>query len=394
MRYGSVCSGIEAASVAWESLGWQPAWFAEIEAFPSAVLAHHWPDVANLGDMTEIAAAVHSGEVEAPEVVAGGTPCQSYSIGGKRQGLSDPRGQLTLSYVELADAIDSKRRGTAIRKQSSSGKTSPGHSHQKTTPSVTFSQEWLEKLKHSNLVHDLQQDAAANTGAGIKKPVNTFQSGQSVVLLLDDSAEWPGEPLMLNTSDWPSDAREFCLLQALEQISIPQKYYLSPTACAGLIPVKADARACLSYSERAGSLDDRETYIVTPERRIRHLMPIENERQMGFPDNHTLIPWRGKVADDCPDGPRYKAIGNSMAVPVMRWIGERIAAALPVEAPAPRNWQRPFLKWAGGKYSLLPELERLIPAGNVLLSLLWVAARCSLTQTSTSASFWLTSTLT
>jgi hypothetical protein len=123
-------------------------------------------------------------------------------------------------------------------------------------------------------------------------------------------------------------------------------------------------------------------------------MPIENERQMGFPDNHTLIPWRGKVADDCPDGPRYKAIGNSMAVPVMRWIGERIAAALPVEAPAPRNWQRPFLKWAGGKYSLLPELERLIPAGNVLLSLLWVAARCSLTQTSTNASFWLTSTLT
>lgn len=60
-------------------------------------------------------------------------------------------------------------------------------------------------------------------------------------------------------------------------------------------------------------------------------MPIENERQMGFPDNHTLIPWRGKPAADCPDGPRYKAIGNSMAVPVMRWIGERIAAALPAE---------------------------------------------------------------
>ncbi|EIR0331123.1 DNA cytosine methyltransferase, partial [Salmonella enterica subsp. enterica serovar Give] len=55
MRYGSVCSGIEAASVAWEPLGWQPAWFAEIEAFPSAVLATHWPDVTNLGDMTGIA---------------------------------------------------------------------------------------------------------------------------------------------------------------------------------------------------------------------------------------------------------------------------------------------------------------------------------------------------
>lgn len=141
--------------------------------------------------------------------------------------------------------------GKASRKQSSSGKTSPGYSHQKTTPSVTFSQEWLEKLKHSNLVHDLRQDAAANTGGGIKKPVSTFQSGQSEVLLLDDSAEWPGEPLMLNTSDWPSDAREFSLLQVLEQTLIPQKYYLSQTACAGLIP-RQSRRPCLFVSQREG----------------------------------------------------------------------------------------------------------------------------------------------
>lgn len=100
---------------------------------------------------------------------------------------------------------------------------------------------------------------------------------------------------------------------------------------------------------------------------VRRLTPIECERLQGFPDNHTLIGWRGKDADECPDGPRYKAIGNSMAVPVMRWIGERISAALPVEAPVPRNWQRPFLKWAGGKYSLLPELDRLIPAGKRLI---------------------------
>lgn len=64
---------------------------------------------------------------------------------------------------------------------------------------------------------------------------------------------------------------------------------------------------------------------------VRRLTPIECERLQGFPDNHTLIGWRGKDADECPDGPRYKAIGNSMAVPVMRWIGERIAAALPAE---------------------------------------------------------------
>ncbi|ECB1989810.1 Dam family site-specific DNA-(adenine-N6)-methyltransferase, partial [Salmonella enterica subsp. enterica serovar Kisarawe] len=100
---------------------------------------------------------------------------------------------------------------------------------------------------------------------------------------------------------------------------------------------------------------------------VRRLTPVECERLQGFPDNHTLIPWRGKDAADCPDGPRYKAIGNSMAVPVMRWIGERIAAARPAEESKPRTWRRPFLKWAGGKYSLLPELYRLIPAGKRLI---------------------------
>ena len=110
MKYGSVCSGIEAASKAWESLGWKPSWFSEIEPFPSAVLAHHWPEVTNLGDMTKIADAVRAGEVEAPDVLVGGTPCQAFSIAGLREGLSDDRGQLTLSYVELANAIDAKRR--------------------------------------------------------------------------------------------------------------------------------------------------------------------------------------------------------------------------------------------------------------------------------------------
>ncbi|HDR2612799.1 TPA: phage N-6-adenine-methyltransferase [Enterobacter ludwigii] len=110
MKYGSVCSGIEAASKAWEPLGWKPAWFSEIEPFPSAVLAHHWPEVSNLGDMTKIADAVRAGDVEAPDVLVGGTPCQAFSIAGLREGLSDERGQLTLSYVELANAIDAKRR--------------------------------------------------------------------------------------------------------------------------------------------------------------------------------------------------------------------------------------------------------------------------------------------
>ena len=109
MRFGSVCSGIEAASVAFEPLSWTAAWFSEIEPFPSAVLAHHWPDVPNLGDMLALPARMDAGELEAPDVLAGGTPCQAFSVAGNRESLADARGGLTLAYVELADAIDRQR---------------------------------------------------------------------------------------------------------------------------------------------------------------------------------------------------------------------------------------------------------------------------------------------
>ncbi|MFG1304697.1 DNA cytosine methyltransferase [Xanthobacter autotrophicus] len=110
LRYGSVCSGIEAASLAWRPLGWRPAWFAEIDPFPNAVLAHHYPDVPNLGDMTRIADQVLAGTVPAPDLLVGGTPCQAFSVAGLRQGLEDPRGALALRFTELADAIDRTRR--------------------------------------------------------------------------------------------------------------------------------------------------------------------------------------------------------------------------------------------------------------------------------------------
>jgi hypothetical protein len=110
MRFGSVCSGIEAASVAFAPLGWKAAWLAEIEAFPSAVLAHHYPAITNLGDMTLIADRIDAGEVEAPDLLCGGCPCQSFSVAGLRQSLSDQRGNLTLEFIRIADAIDRIRR--------------------------------------------------------------------------------------------------------------------------------------------------------------------------------------------------------------------------------------------------------------------------------------------
>ncbi|HBN8595423.1 TPA: DNA cytosine methyltransferase [Pseudomonas aeruginosa] len=109
ITYGSVCSGIEAASVAWHGLGFRASWFAEIEPFPSAVLAHRWPAVPNLGDMTKLAREVLLRIIAAPLILVGGTPCQDFSVAGMRAGLAGERGALTMKFVELADAIDHVR---------------------------------------------------------------------------------------------------------------------------------------------------------------------------------------------------------------------------------------------------------------------------------------------
>ena len=98
MKYLSVCAGIEAATVAWHHMGWEPVAFSEIEKFPSAVLAHHYPNVPNWGDMTKFK--------EWPDanidVLVGGTPCQSFSVAGLRKGLDDPRGNLMLTFGAIA----------------------------------------------------------------------------------------------------------------------------------------------------------------------------------------------------------------------------------------------------------------------------------------------------
>lgn len=109
LRYASVCSGIDAVTVAWQPLGLYPLWFSEIDPFANAVLAYHYPQVPNLGDMTRLASQVRRGTLCAPDILVGGTPCQSFSVAGMRRGLADPRGALTLQYAELADAIDHAR---------------------------------------------------------------------------------------------------------------------------------------------------------------------------------------------------------------------------------------------------------------------------------------------
>lgn len=101
MRYGSVCSGIEAATVAWHPLGWRPHFFSEIEAFPRSVLTHHYPTVPLHGDFTTI----HDGDYEPIDLLVGGTPCQDFSVAGLRAGLDGDRGNLTLQFLSLAHRL-------------------------------------------------------------------------------------------------------------------------------------------------------------------------------------------------------------------------------------------------------------------------------------------------
>ncbi|MCT6988522.1 Dam family site-specific DNA-(adenine-N6)-methyltransferase [Salmonella enterica] len=519
MRYGSACSGIEAASVAWESLGWQPAWFAEIEAFPSAVLATHWPDVTNLGDMTGIAAAVHTGDVEAPDVLVGGTPCQAFSIAGLRNGLADKRGQLSLSYVELANAIDDKRRergeeeaiivwenvpgilsskdnafgcfigalaGESCELQPAGGKWSnagcvygpsrivawrvldaqffgvaqrrrrvfviasarkgfdpaavlfeldsvrrdsaPRRETQKAVAALTArgvgtcgaddnqaqAGHLIAQCANGDVSHTLKGEGfdGSEDGTGRGVPVVAFGGGNTsgnidvaaCLTAKGQRIDFEVETFAVHGTQDPDTNRELahtlgrnngqenaCIAFSYKDNGADATSDLSPTIRAGNYD-KSHANSgqppAIAFAFKAGQgakaggigyAEEQSPTLTSASSgtnlapavmhgvAVRRLTPIECERLQGFPDNHTLIGWRGKDAPECPDGPRYKAIGNSMAVPVMRWIGERIAAALPIAEPTPRSWQRPFLKWAGGKYSLLPELDRLIPAGKRLI---------------------------
>ncbi|EJV4647615.1 phage N-6-adenine-methyltransferase [Enterobacter hormaechei] len=420
MKYGSVCSGIEAASKAWEPLGWKPAWFSEIEPFPSAVLAHHWPEVTNLGDMTKIADAVRAGEVEAPDVLVGGTPCQAFSIAGLREGLSDDRGQLTLSYVELANAIDAKRRergepeaiivwenvpgvlsskdnafgcflaglaGESSELQPAGGKwthagcvSGPerviawrvldaqffGVAQRRRRVFVVASArkgfdpsavlfEFDSVRRDSAPRRETQKAVAALTARGVGTcgaDDNQAQAGHLIAFGGGNTAghidvatactahgirlDFDTETFAVHGTQDPDTNRELAHTlgrnngQENAIVTEPFTLAIRGRSEGSTIEVRNDGTANALLTPNGGRAG-MGVGAIGWGMQVRRLTPIECERLQGFPDNHTLIGWRGKDATECPDGPRYKAIGNSMAVPVMRWIGERIAAALPAE---------------------------------------------------------------
>lgn len=318
--YGSVCSGIEAVSVAWGDFA-KPLWFSEIEPFPCAVLAHHYPNVTNFGDMRDLPERIINREIPAPDVLVGGTPCQAFSVAGLRNSLGDERGNLTLTLIHILEAIDYVRYQEAKQPCVLLWENVPGAL---STKDNAF----------GHLLAGLAQEREPLQPTGGKwSNAGYVYSAREIAWRIFD-AQYFGVA---------QRRRRLFLVASAGDIS-PAKILFEQKSLCGDIKTSERERENIAgfietgfaqyrQSEIGGTVrasggalsGGSETIVVVQQENIaRKLTPMECERLQGFPDNYTRIPFRGKTAENCPDSHRYKAIGNSMAVPVMRWIGKRL----------------------------------------------------------------------
>ncbi len=372
MNYLSVCSGIEAATVAWHHMGWNPIAFSEIEKFPSQVLAQHYPNVPNLGDMTKYKEWKLS---EPIDILVGGTPCQSFSVAGLRKGLDDPRGNLALTYVGILDkfrpkwciwenvpgvlssgggrdfgsflgaldelgygwayrVLDAQNFGVAQRRRRV---FVVGHlGDWKPAAEVLFESESLrgdikkgrkegqdpakclttrirndfetESFVYENHAQDsrvkevtISPTVSAKWGTGGGNVPIAMQGN-----LIGRDAGGPNGVGVSDSNTMYTLTKTDVHAVAFSQQPIPE--YYAHQYCQDRVYSTEGITPALNCSQAHKFRFDMA---------VRRLTPVECERLQGFPDNYTNIP---KAAD----GNRYKALGNSMAVPVMRWIGERI----------------------------------------------------------------------
>ena len=395
MRYGSVCSGIEAATAAWHSLGWEPAWFSEIEPFPSAVLKHHYPTVPNYGDMTKF----EEWPDEPINLLVGGTPCQSFSVAGLRRGLADPRGNLMLTYLAIAQrhrpqwlvwenvpgvlsSNGGRDFGTFL---GALGELGYGFAYRVLDAQwfgvaqrrrrvfvIGYLGDWqraAEVLFESESVcrnpapsREKRQDVAGTIAARFGISRNNHEECVAQTLLArregfdleletsvvaptlqaNDGAKW-------GSNQWIDEGK--AIVQPIgfgAQMSNPQTdvNLMQTLNAKNPMAVAQPYVGGVDYENNAHTMDEptgpllkgsptgggRPLPAIATAMQVRRLTPVECERLQGFSDNYTNIPWRKSA--ESPDGPRYKALGNSMAVPVMRWIGQRIQKVQKNEQPS------------------------------------------------------------
>ncbi|HHF5236119.1 DNA cytosine methyltransferase [Haemophilus influenzae] len=412
--YGSICSGIEAVSVAWKGLG-KPLWFSEIEPFPCAVLTYHYPNIPNLGDMTTLPEKILNREIPAPDVLVGGTPCQAFSIAGLRNSLDDERGNLTLMLIHILEAIDYVRYqdgkqpcillwenvpGVLSTKDNAFGHFLAGlaqereplqpagansgyvHSARTIAWRILDAQYFgvAQRRRRVFVVASARPRSVAQilierkslcgdieTGKSAEKNITAYTESSfgtyirstvgGVVTASGGALGGGSEILVVHGTQDPiissttahclgrNGGRENILFDIAHRSDVVriQDDDTTPTLTARMgtggnnIPCIALAGNTIGRQPHNGGNgngfdDSGVSYTLTTTDihgvfnglTVRKLTPSECEKLQGFPPGYTQIPYRNKLANDSPDSPRYKAIGNSMAVPVIKWIGERM----------------------------------------------------------------------
>lgn len=345
--------------MAWEYLGWKPAGFAEIEPFPSEVLAHHYPGVKNYGDVTQY----KEWDIGTIKLLVGGSPCQSFSVAGLRKGLEDPRGNLMLTYGAIAGhfkpawivwenvpgvlSSDGGRDfgtflgmlaelgyGFAYRVLDAQYFGVPQRRRRvfvvgylgdwRPAAEVLFESESMQgypapsREARKGAARDTAQcfeprspDGYARLIGDIAPTLNTMGGGQR-------------EPCVVK---WPAEVAGTLDAHYGDKMGLENQHVFNQHASRFVAAQpKTISMATKQISQNIGdniatpimATDYKEPQAVFQQMQVRRITPTECERLQGFPDGYT------DIKDKTPDGPRYKALGNSMAVPVMRWIGERI----------------------------------------------------------------------
>jgi DNA (cytosine-5)-methyltransferase 1 len=309
---GSVCSGIEAASVAWKPFGYKFEWFSEIAQFPSNVLAERYPNVPNLGDMGLLPHYILTERITAPDVICGGTPCQAFSFAGWKNGLNDDRGNLTLKFVDIINANDIMRSKNSLSPTIALWENVEGVLSDKTNAFGCL----ISSL--AGLQDVISCNKWPNAGA-IKGPK------RNVAWRVLDSKHF-GLPQQRKRLYVLSGGKDFfpenCLFETYEKkLQDFPHYPLSFFKDGSRFEVFREYTDCLysaygtKWNGNAAAYNGS-LYLVQ-DNRIRRFSPLECERLMGFPDNYTNITNSKRTQ-------RYQVLGNSWAVPVIKWIGEQI----------------------------------------------------------------------
>ena len=406
MRYLSLFSGIEAATQAWQPLGWECVGVSEIEPFPCAVLAHHYPDVPNLGDVTKITEQQIK-DLGQIDLVVFGSPCQNLSVAGNRKGFDGEQSSLFYDSIRIiqyarkhcgarfalwenvpgafssnkgADfaAVVEQMAGLSDVDVPTNGWGKEGAAvgengllewsvldaqwfglaqRRKRVFAIVDFGDWASRppilLERESLRGDpapsreTRESVAADVGASAtKRGFDKQRIGQyadnnvaSTCAARDykDATDLVVEPVAypINTMTCqgrPSDNGRMGLGLGDNGDPCPTITSAHSHAVAFALNNDTTPKFCeeLSMTLKIGGQGGSNA-IVSTGSVVRRLTPKEAERLQGFPDNFTQIPYRNKSADDCPNGVRYKALGNSMAVNVMVWIGQKIQQAVAIK---------------------------------------------------------------